>query len=48
MLGGLPPEQRLFGTIGAHAAAAVHGADIVRVHDVRAAYDFFSVYTLLA
>lgn len=31
----LPPEQRLFGTLGAHAAAYQNGANIFRVHDVK-------------
>lgn len=30
------PAERLFGTLGAHLAAVALGADIVRVHDVRA------------
>jgi dihydropteroate synthase len=33
---GLPVEQRLEGTAAAVAAAILHGADIVRVHDVQA------------
>jgi dihydropteroate synthase len=32
----LPPEQRLEGTLAAHTAAALHGAHMVRAHDVRA------------
>jgi dihydropteroate synthase len=44
-LGGVPPEERLYGTLGAHAAAALNGASILRVHDVRPAREFF---TLLA
>jgi len=32
----VPPRERLFGSIGAHVAAVALGADIVRVHDVRA------------
>ncbi|MPR08990.1 dihydropteroate synthase [Microvirga tunisiensis] len=32
----VPPRDRLFGTLGAHLAAVSRGADIVRVHDVRA------------
>ncbi len=32
----LPPAERLEGTLAAHAAAALAGAHIVRVHDVRA------------
>lgn len=35
-LGGLPPEERLEGTLAAAALAVAAGADIVRVHDVRA------------
>lgn len=33
---GVPPRERLFGTIGAHVATICRGADIVRVHDVKA------------
>lgn len=33
----LPPEERLEGTMAAVAVGILHGADIVRVHDVRAA-----------
>lgn len=36
VLGGLPVEERLEGTAATVAVAIVHGADIVRVHDVRA------------
>ncbi|WP_201842429.1 dihydropteroate synthase [Microvirga zambiensis] len=32
----VPPRDRLFGTLGAHLAAVSRGADIVRVHDVKA------------
>ncbi len=35
ILGGLPPEQRVEGTAAAVALGIAHGADIVRVHDVR-------------
>jgi dihydropteroate synthase len=35
--GGLPPEQRLEGTLGACVAALAKGAHIFRVHDVAAA-----------
>jgi dihydropteroate synthase len=31
----VPPRDRLFGSIAAHVMAIAHGADIVRVHDVR-------------
>lgn len=43
-LGGASTEERLFGTLGAHAAAALHGASIVRVHDVRPAREFFRLF----
>jgi dihydropteroate synthase len=33
---GVPPRDRLFGTLGAHLAAVSRGADIIRAHDVRA------------
>jgi dihydropteroate synthase len=46
-LGGLPPEERVFGTLAAHAVAAINGASIVRVHDVRAAREFFTVMARL-
>ncbi|BDG62063.1 hypothetical protein caldi_31530 [Caldinitratiruptor microaerophilus] len=36
VLGGLPPGERLEGTAATVAVAIVGGADIVRVHDVRA------------
>jgi dihydropteroate synthase len=32
----VPPRERLFGTIAAHVMALSLGADILRVHDVRA------------
>lgn len=35
ILGGAPVEDRLFGTAASVALAIAHGADIVRVHDVR-------------
>ncbi len=37
VLGGLPPEDRLEGTLAAVAISIANGADIVRVHDVKAA-----------
>lgn len=36
VLGGLPPEDRLEGTAAAVAICIANGADILRVHDVRA------------
>lgn len=44
MLGGVPPAGRLYGTIAAHAVAALHGAAIIRLHDVRPAVDFFKIF----
>jgi dihydropteroate synthase len=35
LLTGLPPADRLEGSLGAAAAAALAGADLLRVHDVR-------------
>lgn len=37
LLGGLPPEERLEGTLATLALAVAWGADVVRVHDVQAA-----------
>jgi dihydropteroate synthase len=36
VLGGLPPEERLEGTLAISAASVYAGANMVRVHDVRA------------
>ena len=35
VLGGLPPEERVEGTAATIALSIAHGADIVRVHDVK-------------
>lgn len=43
-LGGISTEERLYGTLAAHAVAFMHGASIVRVHDVRAAREFFHMF----
>lgn len=37
ILGGAPADQRLYGTIATITAAILHGAQVVRVHDVKAA-----------
>ena len=37
LVGRVPPEERLEGTLGAIVAARARGASIFRVHDVRAA-----------
>lgn len=39
VLGGRPPGERLFGTAASCALAIAGGADIIRVHDVRAMAD---------
>jgi len=41
------PKQRLFGTLGAHAAAVAAGADIVRVHDVTPTRDALAIWQAL-
>jgi dihydropteroate synthase len=35
MLGGVPPEERVIGSISAAIYAAMHGAKIIRTHDVK-------------
>jgi dihydropteroate synthase len=39
LLGDAPPEQRLHGTMASVTAAILGGAHVVRVHDVRAAFE---------
>lgn len=39
-----PPEERLFGTLAADMYAAQKGADILRVHDVKAHRDMLDVW----
>jgi dihydropteroate synthase len=48
LLGGVPPEERIIGTLAAHAVAALNGAAILRVHDVREAREFFTVFDALS
>jgi len=49
LAGGRPPDQRLEGTLGSLAAIAVlHGADVVRVHDVAEARDALTVADAIA
>ena len=49
LAGGRPPEERLAGTLGSVAAvAALHGADVVRVHDVAEARDALAVADAIA
>src|SRR5215813_485677 len=49
LTGGKPPDRRLAGTLGSVAAVAVlHGADVVRVHDVAEARDALAVADAIA
>lgn len=43
-LGGLPPGERDFGTLAALVAAVLKGAKILRVHNVTAAVQFFTLF----
>ncbi len=43
ILGGAPPEERLIGSLAANAWCALHGADILRVHDVRETVDMVRI-----
>ena len=43
LLGGVPPDERLHGTIASVVASVLKGAHIVRVHDVKAAVDALKV-----
>jgi dihydropteroate synthase len=47
MLVGAEPEQRLPGSLAAAVAAALAGADIVRVHDVAATRQAIDVINAL-
>jgi dihydropteroate synthase len=44
LLGGLPPAERDVGTLAALAVAVARGADLVRVHNVTLARQFFTVF----
>lgn len=49
LAGGRPPERRVAGTLASIAAVAVlHGADVVRVHDVGEAKDALAVADAIA
>ena len=39
ILDGAPPDHRLYGTVATITAAILHGAQVVRVHDVKAAVE---------
>jgi len=42
------PDQRLYGTIASTVAAAMNGADIVRVHDVKAVVEALRIADAIA
>jgi dihydropteroate synthase len=44
LLGGIPVEQRMSGSVTAAVMAAVNGASIVRVHDVKETVEAISLY----
>ena len=39
------PEEALNGTTALHMAGLIHGADILRVHDVKAAFECLTLYS---
>ena len=43
MLGGLPAEERMIGSISAAIYGAIHGAKIIRTHDVKETKQAFMV-----
>jgi len=43
LLNEAPPENRLFGSLGAQLYLALHGCDILRVHDVREMHEALAV-----
>jgi len=48
LLGGVPPDKRLFGTVGASCALAGLGADILRVHDVKENVEALKVFQAIS
>src|SRR5437588_7137719 len=48
LLNNAPADQRLYGTIASAVVAAMHGAHVVRVHDVKAAVDAFRIVDAIA
>jgi dihydropteroate synthase len=47
LLGGAEADSRAIGTLAAHTAAMLGGASILRVHDVRIAHEFLSVFNVV-
>ena len=48
LLDNAPPDQRLYGTIASTVVAAMNGAHIVRVHDVKAAVEALRIADAIA
>src|SRR5260370_39148447 len=48
LLDNAPADQRLYGTIASTVAAAMNGAHIVRVHDVKAAVEAMRIVDAIA
>lgn len=48
LLNNAPADQRLYGTIASTVVAAMNGAHIVRVHDVKAAVDALRIVNAIA
>ncbi len=44
ILGGRPTNERIFGTVAVHYHSLLNGADIIRVHDVKAASDSLRIF----
>jgi len=47
LLGDVPPDQRLYGSVSAAVVAAMKGAAIIRVHDVRPTVEALKVVTAI-
>jgi dihydropteroate synthase len=43
VLGGVPPDERIYGSVAVAAAAVTRGAKILRVHDVKATVDAVTI-----
>jgi dihydropteroate synthase len=47
LLGGVPPEERMIGSVAAAILASLKGAKIIRVHDVKETADALKVVSEL-
>ncbi len=48
ILGGRPAKERVTGTVAVHYDALMRGASIIRVHDVKEAYDSLQVFNAIS